>query len=96
MDNSAPKLRTCKGMKYRNQTIIIDGVRFEDCEFIDCVLVLRGGYSETSNCIIHPDTVWRLEESAGLVMQVLSAYGWRISFGEGSPDDVIRFPSDLQ
>lgn len=89
-------LRIYKNMTYRNQHIKIDGVRFEDCEFIDCHFVYSGGEAEAINCKIHPDTVWEMQGPAGAMMRVLAGYGWRISFGNGSPEDVVRFPDEIQ
>jgi hypothetical protein len=80
--------------KFQNQTIKLDGFRFERCEFIDCTLVYAGGPADCSGCGFHPDTQWRFEGQAQMLMVVLERFGWRLSFGDGPPDAVIRFPSD--
>jgi hypothetical protein len=83
-----------RGRTFQNQTVKLDGFRFEQCEFIDCTLVYAGGPADCSECGFHPGTQWKFEGQAETLMQVLPRFGWRFSFGDGSPEDTIRFPSD--
>jgi hypothetical protein len=80
--------------KFQKETVRLDGFRFERCEFIDCTLMYSGGPADCSECGFHPDTQWLFEGQARMLMDVLPKFGWRLSFGKGSPDGVIRFPSD--
>lgn len=82
------------GRIFKNETVILDGFRFEKCRFENCTLVYSGGPADSAECYFAPDTLWKFEGPAGMVMQVLPLFAWRFSFGEGYPDDVIRFPSD--
>jgi len=72
----------------------MDEVRYENCKFIDCVLVYSGGNGEAADCAIYPGTQWRFQAAAGRVVETLQRYGWSFSFGSEPPEEPIRFPSD--
>ena len=50
------RLRVVKDRKFVNQTLVLDGVRYENCHFIGCTLVYAGGDSEMSSCYVHAGT----------------------------------------
>ncbi len=94
MTDEPPFRQVVKGSRFVNQTLNLDGIRYEDCEFIGCTLVYSGGEAEVSSCRIHAGTVWQLQECAARTVQVLEQYGWRIEYGAGPESEAIRFPSD--
>jgi len=87
-------LPVTRGTTYKNQTIQMDGKRFEDCRFENCTLIYSGGHGEASACYFSPDTVWGLQGTARIVLETLQRYGWRIEYGSGPNPEPIRFPSD--
>ncbi len=94
MTDQSQFYRVVKGRRFVNQTLQLDGIRYEDCEFVGCTLVYSGGEAEVSSCRIHAGTVWQLQECAARTVQVLEQYGWRIEYGTGAEQEAIRFPSD--
>jgi hypothetical protein len=81
------------GQTFRNQTVMLDGKRFEGCRFIDCVIDYAGGLTQTSSCEFSPNTVWKFRGPAALVTTVLQGCGFRLEFGNKGPDAAaIRIP----
>jgi hypothetical protein len=93
---SAPffRLQRVSGQRFENQVVHLDGIRYEDCQFINYHLVYRGGPGEMYSCLIAPDTVWQFDGPAAITLQALQGYGWRFEFGTGPNPEPIRFPSD--
>ena len=88
------RLRVVKDRRFVNQTLRLDGVRYENCHFIGCTLVYSGGDSEMSSCYVHAGTVWKLQGAAAMTVQVLEQYGWHIEYGNGAEPEPTPFPSD--
>ena len=88
------RLRVVKDRRFVNQTLRLDGIRYENCHFIGCTLVYSGGEADVSSCYVHAGTVWKLQGPAAMTVQVLEQYGWHIEYGDGSEPEPIRFPSD--
>ena len=88
------RLRVVKDRRFVNQTLGLDGVRYENCHFIGCTLVYSGGDSEVSSCYVHAGTVWKLQGAAAMTVQVLEQYGWHIEYGNGAEPEASPFPSD--
>ena len=59
----------------------MDGTRYENCRFIDCQLVYKGGPGEAAGCYFSPLTVWQFDEPAATVVQTLQRYGFQFRFG---------------
>jgi hypothetical protein len=78
------RLRVVKDRRFVNETLSLDGVRYENCHFIGCTLVYSGGDSEVSSCYVHSGTVWKLQGPAAMTVQVLEQYGWHIKYGNGA------------
>jgi len=88
------RLRVVKDRRFVNQTVGLDGVRYENCHFIGCTLVYSGGDSEVSSCYVHAGTVWKLQGAAAMTVQVLEQYGWHIEYGDGAEPESTPFPSN--
>ena len=88
------RLRVVKDRRFINQTLGLDGVRYENCHFIGCTLVYSGGDSEVSSCYVHAGTVWKLQGAAAMTVQVLEQYGWHIEYGDGAEPESTPFPSN--
>ena len=94
MNAQPPLLKVVRDRRFVDQTLHLDGVRYENCEFIGCTLVYSGGEADVSSCYVHAGTVWKLQGPAAMTVQVLEQYGWRIEYGNGPEPEPIRFPSD--
>jgi hypothetical protein len=88
------RLQVVKDRRFINQTLGLEGVRYENCHFIGCTLVYSGGDSEVSSCYVHAGTVWKLQGAAAMTVQVLEQYGWHIEYGDGAEPESTPFPSD--
>lgn len=88
------RLRVVKDCRFVDQTLGLDGVRYENCHFIGCTLVYSGGDSEMSSCYVHAGTVWKLQGAAAMTVQVLEQYGWHIEYGNGAEPEPPPFPPD--
>jgi len=74
------------GKTFKNETVQIDGRRFENCKFIDCTIVYSGGPAEASFCEFAPNTVWAFQEPLGTSLKVLQQLGWRFEYGAKGPN----------
>jgi hypothetical protein len=48
------KLQAVKGRTFEVHRLYVSGIRFEDCKFIDFMLVYSGGPGEMSGCALYP------------------------------------------
>jgi len=80
------KLPVVKGQTFRNKTVVLDGTRYEECNFAECTIVYSGGAADLSACVFTPNTKWDFRNSAALTIQTLRLAGWRLEFGKPGPD----------
>jgi hypothetical protein len=73
------------GRTFKNETVVVDGRRFENCKFIGCTIIYSGGPAEASACEFSPNTVWGFQEPVGTSLKVLQAFGWRFEYGPKGP-----------
>ena len=78
-------LPVVKGRTFQNQTVILDGTRYEECNFAKCTIVYSGGPADLSDCIFTPNTTWDFRDGAALTIQTLQLAGWRLEFGKPGP-----------
>ena len=86
--NQTFRLPITANRTFNKETVQIDGIRFENCQFINCKLIYSGNPSEFSACLISPDTQWEFRDAAGMTMKVLGECGWRFLFGDESPEAI--------
>jgi len=86
------KLPVVSNQTYAHKTLILDGTRFENCRFIECLITYSGGPAEASACEFSPNTAWRFEGPAAITMQVLQQCGWRFLYGNGEKAEPLPHP----
>lgn len=95
MDNSKPfRLQCIRDHTFSKEQVGLSGYRYERCKFIECTLLYVGGPGEMSDCYLSPNTVWQFGGPVPMILETLQRYGFRLVPENGSPDDLIRFPSD--
>jgi hypothetical protein len=50
--------------KYNGETVVIDGMEFVQCEFVNCRLIYRGGEVPKLQSCHFAQCQWQLEEAA--------------------------------
>ena len=65
-------LSEVKDQTFRNATVDVDGNRFVNCQFFNCVLRYKGGQYGWQGTVFHPDCVWRLDDCALRTARLLS------------------------
>ena len=79
-------LPVVKGKTFKNQVVVLDGTRYEECNFADCTMVYSGGPADLSACVFTPNTRWDFQGSAALTIQTLQLAGFRLEFGRPGPN----------
>lgn len=90
MDINPEFLPVIKGKTFKNQLVVLDGTRYEDCNFADCTIRYSGGPSDLSVCIFTPNTKWEILDQAAQVLQVLEKVGFRLEYGTPGPRAAVQ------
>jgi len=53
-----------KNQVFRSATVNVDGKRFLDCQFFDCILSYKGGEYGWERTYFHPGCVWKFDGCA--------------------------------
>jgi hypothetical protein len=87
------RLPVISGRTFTNETVVVDGKRFENCKFIGCHIVYSGAPAEASSCQFSPNTTWEFQAAAAMTVQTLQRFGWRFEYGaEGPLAPAIEIP----
>jgi len=65
------------GKKYQKADLSLDGMRFENCQFVECKLLCSGGPVLMENCMFE-NCEWKMQGTAAIVVQSLEHCGWTV------------------
>jgi len=79
-----PKLPTIADRTFTaTETVVLDGRRYERCNFAECTVVYHGRYTELVECIFTPGVAWALQGNALETVLALQSAGFRFVHGKG-------------
>ncbi len=86
MNPPTPQLQHVKGVTHAKQSVMLDGMWFENCTFTECTIIYCGGPCRTSSCTFSPNTLWDFRNQAAEVILALQQAGWHLGFGKPGKD----------
>jgi hypothetical protein len=57
-------------------TVVLDGRRYERCNFAGCTIIYHGRYAEVFDCIFAPRVLWNLQGAALETVLALQSCGF--------------------
>ena len=72
------RLVEAKGLTFSRETVVIDGTSYQNCSFVECRIIYRGGPTRFVSCSLSPNCRIELQDAAAFVYQVLGELGWKL------------------
>lgn len=69
-------LQPIENLVFKDKTILLDGYRFKNCSFVNCVLLVSSGRFRLEECFLHAGWWANFEGNALNVMKLASILDW--------------------